>query len=110
MFINNVFYTELGKLIDNEHKFIGGVLEDWGDKLLRNQQPVRTKIIEMTLVPDIKGAYFEVRGKSFKCGFNTYHGKLDKINDGWLEFSEVLDHRFRIQPSQGDSLKKILSF
>jgi len=64
--------VDLQWIIDQKDKYIGGTLQDSGDRLDReisDELPARTEIVNITCVEN----YFMVYGKDFDCGCHTDH-------------------------------------
>lgn len=59
-------------ILDEKDKYIGGTLQDVGNRLDReisDDVPARTEIVNITCVE----SYFMVYGKEFDCGCHTDH-------------------------------------
>ena len=109
--VNGREYPLWNQFVDGQDKFIGGVLEDFGDNdpLIKNQYG-KTTITGITLEPNgDKKAFFQVNGEDFSCGFDPEYGGIQGGEDGWITFFGYGGHTWRIQgalPSSSNLLEK----
>jgi len=101
--INGKEYPLLSQFVEGKNKWIGGVLEDYGDDIDKysGRCPIKTEITDIVLRPNGDGAFFEVHGKDFICGFSTALGGVTTGEDGWITFSGYGGHKWRIQGKEG---------
>lgn len=84
--------------MDDKEKYIGGMLQDEGDRLdreLSDDLPARTEIIEITLDED----YFMIEGEDFDCGCHTDHLSTRNVMESpghGIGFYGYGNHRFTI--------------
>ena len=104
MTVNGKKYPLWGQFVGRKQEFIGGVLEDFGDKWDRTMygcEGARTKITDVALIPNGKdSAFFSVAGEDFTCGFDVRSGGITDGAEGWLTFSGYGGHIWRIQEQE----------
>jgi len=105
--INGKVYPLWNQFIDQKEKWIGGVLEDFGDSMDRamfnlDKSDLTTEITDITLVPNgTDSAFFSIEGKDFGCGFDVQYGGIPGSQEpGWLTFSGYGGHKFRIKEKE----------
>lgn len=101
--INGKIYPMWSQFVEKQDQFIGGILQDMGDKWDRSigMKEMQTEITGIILRANGKdSAFFEVIGKEFICGFDVRHGGIKAGEDGWLTFSGYGDHTWRIKPKE----------
>jgi hypothetical protein len=85
---------------EKQNMFIGGVLEDFGDTLVRQNgaTSMQTKILGIKLEANGKdSAFFSVIGENFSCGFDVSVGEISDVDKEWITFRGVLEHIWRIK-------------
>jgi len=100
MIVNGREYTLWGQFVEGKERFIGGILEDLDDHMVRHagSDGAKTEITDICLEPNgPTSAYFYVKGKSFTCGFDVKYGGIVAGEDGWLTFNGYLGHTWRIK-------------
>lgn len=102
--VNGKAYPLWDQFIRGKSKWIGGIIEDFGDSMDRalfgaEETNNTTKITDITLEPNGKdSAFFEIKGESFCCGFDVHYGGISGNQEsGWLTFSGYGGHTFRIK-------------
>ena len=102
--INGKQYPLWSQFVEGKDKFIGGILEDFGDPMDRHMgfKPMRTEIVDIILQPNGKtSAFFSVTGKDFGCGFDVGVGGIyGGGEEGWITFSGYGGHEWRIKSSK----------
>lgn len=101
--INGKIYPLWNQFVEQKNKFIGGILQDFGDSMDQYMgcEMAETEIINIILRENGRiDAWFEITGKDFNCGFSTEVGGITGGEDGWLTFSGYGDHSFRIKQPQ----------
>lgn len=104
MIINGREYPLWSQFVENQHKWVGGILEDFGDSfdsmINPNHEKMSTKITSINLLPNgDDSAFFEVIGEDFSCGFDVKYGGIGggETNSGWLTFNGYGGHTWRIK-------------
>lgn len=100
MEVNGKVYLMWGQFVEKQKEWIGGILEDSGDKIDRQlgAKPMQTEITGISLQPNgDDSASFNVEGKDFTCGFDVKHGGITAGEPGWITFSGYLGHTWRIK-------------
>ena len=100
MKINGKEYPLWSQFVESKEKWIGGVLEDFGDSLDRQLgfKGCKTEIVDICLNPNgEKNAFFEVVGKEFSCGFSTDSGGVAGGEEGYITFGGYGNHTWRIK-------------
>lgn len=109
--VNGKEYQFWGQFINEKRKWIGGILEDFGDSMDKTLGPSKnfiTKITDITLLPNGKdSAFFQVIGEKFTCGFDVKNGGiLGNQEEGWLNFGSYGGHTWRIKQPDWDNTMK----
>ena len=101
--INGKRYPLWSQFVEQKGKWIGGVLQDFGDSMdkalgLANGA-METIITDITLEPNgDDSAFFSVKGEKFGCGFDVGHGRIGDCQEKpWLTFSGYGGHKWRIK-------------
>ena len=100
MKINGREYPLWSQFVKNKERWIGGILEDFGDRLDRQLgfKSCKTEIIDIRLRPNGEEfAFFEVAGKDFSCGFSTDSGGITSGEEGYITFRGYAGHTWRIK-------------
>ena len=100
MEVNGKYYPLWSQFVDKQEKWIGGTLEEYGDKFDRAMEleMMATEITKIELRPNgEKSAFFEVHGKDFSCGFDVEHGGIAAGEEGWITFNGYGGHLWRIK-------------
>lgn len=104
MEVNGKHYLLWGQFVEKRNKFIGGILEDSGDKIDRvlfGVQPIQTKIKDIVLEPNsTDSAMFSIIGENFSCGFDVKYGGIINGEMGWITFAGYGGHTFRIKENE----------
>ena len=100
--INGKQYPLWSQFVENKKKWVGGILEDFGDSvdiaLGLATGSKKTEIIDITLEPSGDSAFFLVKGKDFGCGFNVKTGGISGSQEyGWITFGGYGEHKWRIK-------------
>ncbi len=97
--INGKEYPLWSQFVEGKEKWIGGILEDLDDDpIIIKHGDAKTEIIYIQLVANGKeGAFFEVCGKDFNCGFACEIGGVIPGDDGWTTFMGYQGHTWRIK-------------
>lgn len=98
--INGKQYPLWSQFVEGKEKFVGGILEDFGDPMDRRMgfKGAKTEIIDITLKENgDDSAYFSVEGKNFGCGFDVQVGGITGGEKGWITFSGYGGHEWRIK-------------
>ena len=109
MEVNGKSYPLWGQFVEKKQEWIGGWIEDFGDridKIIFDGEIMKTVITDVILRPNGNSAYFEVVGKEFSCGFGVeYGGIIGGEPDGknWITFSGYGGHQWRIMKRDEDS-------
>lgn len=94
--INGREYPLWSQFVEGKDKFVGGILEDFGDSMIHEY--AKTEITDITLVENGRdSAFFSVDGKDFDCGFSTDCGGIIGGEQGWITFSGYGGHLWRIK-------------
>ncbi len=102
--INGKQYPLWSQFVEQKDRWIGGVLEDFGDsmdkRMFGDGAHGKTKITDIRLKPNGKeNAFFSVDGEDFTCGFCTSVGGVIAGEKGWITFSGYGGHEWRIKES-----------
>uniref|UniRef100_A0A6H1ZV88 Uncharacterized protein n=1 Tax=viral metagenome TaxID=1070528 RepID=A0A6H1ZV88_9ZZZZ len=100
--INGKKYPLWSQFAEQKEKWVGGVLEDFGDsmdqRIFGSEAHARTEITDITLEPNGPGsAMFFVTGNNFSCGFDCGVGGITSGEKGWVTFSGYGGHTWRIK-------------
>ena len=103
--INGKQYPLWSQFVEQKDRWIGGVLEDFGDsmdrRMLGDDAHGDTEITDIRLEPNGKeDAYFSVDGEDFTCGFSTSVGGITAGEEDWITFSGYGGHEWRIKESR----------
>lgn len=99
MEVNGKVYPFWGQFVEQKEDWIGGILEDFGDSFNRQfDNPMKTKIVDVTLEPDGKdSAFFSIKGEDFTCGFGVKYGGITAGEESWITFYGYGGHKWRIK-------------
>ena len=100
MEVNGKEYPLWSQFVERKDEWIGGILQDFGDSFDKGMgfDGSKTEITDIELRPNgDEGAFFEVCGKDFGCGFATEVGGVCAGDEGWITFSGYGGHKWRIQ-------------
>lgn len=104
MEVNGKHYPLWGQFVKGKNKWIGGILEDFGDSLDKTlgYKGMKCIITDIELIPNGKdSAFFSVVGDLFSCGFDVKTGGVSgKGDEGWITFGGYLNHVWRIKPKE----------
>ena len=94
-------WEAVNTLFNEEDKWIGEELQDWGDAhdkiIFKDQIPMRTSITGMKMEID----YFEITGKDFSCGNRIRDLIIIIHNDDKVELRGFNEHQFSIERKGG---------
>lgn len=104
--VNGKQYPMWSQFVEGKDKFVGGILEDFGDSMdraiLGDKGPMQTIITDITFEANGKeSAMLSVEGEDFGCGFDVSSGGLTAGEEGWITFSGYGDHTWRIKGKEG---------
>lgn len=79
--------------------WVGGTMEDLGDSVDKafGFAGLTTCITGIVLRPNGDGAFFEVSGEAFDCGFDTRYGGIGAGEPDWVTFGGYGGHEWRIR-------------
>lgn len=100
--VNGKQYPFWSQFVEGKEKWIGGILEDFGDsmdrRMLGEDAHFITEITDIILAPNgTESAMFLVNGKGFSCGFDVGVGGVTAGEEGWITLSGYGDHTWRIK-------------
>jgi len=101
--INRKQYPLWSQFVENKEKWIGGILEDFGDGMDKamGYEGAKGIITDITLTPNGKdSAFFRVSSDGWGCGFDVKVGGISgnpKNEKGWITFSGYGGHEWRIK-------------
>ena len=100
MEINGKEYPFWGQFVKSQNKWVGGVLEDFGDSFDKRMgvTPTETTITGIELTKNGEdSAFFTVKGENFDCGFGVEYGGVVVGEDGYITFNGYGGHTWRIK-------------
>lgn len=100
MIVNGKSYPLWSQFVENQERWIGGILHDPGDVMTN---PCTTKITGIELVPNGKSsAFFRIKGEDFDCGFDVSCGGVRASEEEGLKFVSYGGDTFSIkEPGEG---------
>lgn len=94
--INGKVYPLWSQFVNDKSKWIGGILQDFGDSM--NTENLTTKITDIELEKNGEdSAFFSVVGEDFACGFDVQYGGVTAGEEGYITFSGYGGHGWRIK-------------
>ncbi len=102
--INGKFYPLWSQFVNGKSKWIGGILQDFGDSMDRaisGIDSMETKIVDITLTENgDDSAAFSVVGEDFTCMFDVGYGGIIAGEKGYITFSGYGGFEFRIKEKE----------